>query len=792
MKFTTQWLRKFVNPDMGTQALCELLTRAGIEFETLSKAGPSMLKEVFIARIQSIEKHQWKPQLYVCQVATNNQHTWQIICGASNIYEGMKAPLVLAGSKLDKHTIDKTTIKGVTSQGMLCSEKELSLSDDNERLMTLPDNAPIGRSLFDYLELADDCIEVDLTPNRSDCLSIYGLAREVAALTNTPLTHHDIEPPLKAHNNNPTIKLSDASICPRYAGMLVKNLDPKAQTPLYIREKLRRVGLRSVSPCVDITNYVLMEIGQPLHAFDHDKLKGSITVRYAQPNETMTLLDETKINLDCHDIVVADEQKPIALAGVMGAKNSAIDENTRNILLESAHFPPLAMAGKARKHGLNTDASHRFERGVDPFLCHKGINQAAQLLYTISNGECGPVNDRIIDNNLYSRPTIEIDQKTITRILGITIDENKITDYLDRLSLNPVGIDKGKWRISVPSWRFDLNIKEDVVEEIARIYGYANIPLTYPSSQLPHIQVSDDKLSLDRIKQCLVDRGFYETINYSFIDQSLANWFDNQNPLALANPIAQDMGVMRQGLVPGLLKTFQTNLNRQSSRIRLFEEGLCFQGDQTENLLQRSHIAGLAYGYKHPLNWRSNDHVDFFDVKSDVEALLWDDQKRIIFEPLSTCAGLHPGQSATIYIEGEYAGFIGTIHPNLIKWLQLKTYPPFVFELLYDKISQQSVPTFSPISKYPAIARDLAIIVDDHISSRELINTVYKAQQSILKSVKIFDIYQGDQLSHKQKSVALNLIFQSSSKTLTEQEIHKVLDKIINDLKMKVGAKLRE
>ncbi|WP_116964179.1 phenylalanine--tRNA ligase subunit beta [Fastidiosibacter lacustris] len=793
MKFSHQWLSNYLDESPTVSVLKEKLTTAGLEVDSIEAVAPPF-SGVVVAEIKSIEKHRAADKLNICQVDIGEDELLTIVCGAGNVYAGMKAPLAKIGARLPgDFKIKKSELRGQESFGMLCSEKELGISEESEGLMDLPIDAPIGIDIRQYLQLDDDVIEVDLTPNRADCLSVYGIAREVSALTSSKLIKLPVVELQATQKASKTIISQASTLCPRYFGRMIKSVNTKATTPLWMKERLRRSGLRSISVIVDITNYVLLELGQPMHAFDADKLTGSVYTRMAKEGEKIILLDETEVTLKSNTLVIADDNKVLAIAGVMGGLYSSVTENSKTIFLESAYFTPEAIAGKARQYGLHTDSSHRFERGVDPNLCAYAIDYATYLILDIAGGEIEDlaVADHYVDEN----KIITLRLSKINSILGMNFETSYVEQILQSLniSINKLSQDANEtlWQVIPPSYRFDIAIEEDLIEEVGRIYGYQNLPMSLPEVSLIQQQVSEQVVALNRLKIVLVDRGYHEVVNYSFIDPKLDALFFNQAGLTLQNPISQDMSVMRQGLIPGLVSTFKFNLNRQQSRIRIFEEGVCFQ--PAEQLAHEYlHFAGLAYGNINPLNWQETTLADFYSVKADVEALLQLNKKSINYVTCEDIDWLHPGQSAYIYQNGEQVGVIGILHPNIMKVMQIKGKSPVVFELQTSKISNRDIAKFMAISKYPAVSRDIAVIVDRNTTAQRLIDAVNKANVSHLNQVDLFDIYQGESLPEDKKSVALNLIFQDNTQTLTDEMMNEAITKILTSLKTHVDASLRE
>ncbi|WP_151192660.1 phenylalanine--tRNA ligase subunit beta [Cysteiniphilum sp. JM-1] len=793
MKFSHRWLENYLDKNLEVNTLSEKLTAAGLEVDSIEAVALDFT-QVVVGQIKKIDKHPDADKLNVCEVDVGDDELVTIVCGAPNVYAGMKAPVAKIGACLPgDFKIKKSKLRGQPSYGMMCSQKELGLSDESEGLMDLPVDAPVGVDIREYLQLDDHIVEVDLTPNRADCLSVYGVAREVAALTDAKLKPLDEIKLNLVKGVQKQVVSAVSEACPRYFGRMIYNIDAKAQTPLWMKERLRRSGLRSISAIVDITNYVLLELGQPLHAFDADKVGSTVYARMAKENEKITLLDETEVTLKSNTLVIADEHKALAIAGVMGGLDSSVTDNTQNIFLESAYFAPKAIAGKARQYGLHTDSSHRFERGVDPKLCQYAIDYAARLIVDIAGGEVSEV----VKADHYNETTTQIPLRLnkLNSILGMDFSAAFVEDVLTALNitLEPVNdaCNEIKWLATAPSYRFDMAIEEDLIEEVGRVYGYQNLPMTLPEVTLSQQQVSEHIITLSALKNTLINRGYHEVINYSFIDPKLDELFFDTAGLALQKPISQDMSVMRQGLIPGLVSTFKANLNRQQSRIRIFEEGVCFQPAETL-AHEYSHLAGLVYGDINPLNWQEKTASDFYSVKADAEALLQLNKKSVNYVACEDIDWLHPGQSAYIYQNGEKVGVIGVLHPSVMKVLQIKGKSPVVFELQTSKISNKDVAKFMAISKYPSVSRDIAVIVDCNISAQSLIDAVNKADVNLLNQVDLFDVYQGENLPENKKSIALNLTFQDNTQTLTDELMNDAMAKILKSLKENTDASLRE
>ncbi|WP_226648096.1 phenylalanine--tRNA ligase subunit beta [Microbulbifer variabilis] len=791
MKISNSWLREWVIPGLTTQELADQITMAGLEVDGIEKVAGDF-SGVVVGEIIACEQHPDADKLRVCKVAGHPDGEMQVVCGAPNARVGIKIPFALVGAKLPgDFKIKKAKLRGVESFGMLCAQTELELGEDNDGIWELPEDAPTGADLREYLQLDDETIEVDLTPNRSDCLGVAGIAREVGVLNRCSVQGPEIAPvPQQIDESLPVTLLAEAA-CPRYVGRIIRNIDIKAQTPLWMKERLRRSGLRSIDPVVDVTNYVLLELGQPMHAFDLEKLSGGIKVRMAEHGEELTLLDGQEVKLQEGTLVIADEEKPLAMAGIMGGLDSSVTEGTQHIFLESAFFSPLAIAGKARSYGLHTDSSHRFERGVDYRLQEKAVERATQLLLDIVGGEPGPVHLRELIETMPAERHITLRRARVEQGLGIQLADDEIIDILTRLGLEKIDQNAEGWTFLAPSFRFDIAIEADLLEELARIYGYNRIPSESFTAELEIDPRPESTIAQDSLEQTLLSRGYYEAITFSFIDSDSAALFDPEaDPVALQNPISAELAVMRTTLLPGLCKALQYNLNRQQNRVRLFETGLRFVPGA--ELHQEQMIAGLAYGNRFAENWTgSKDSVDFFDVKADVEALL---ARTGVADEFRFVAGqhpaLHPGQTAKILRGDREVGVIGALHPQLQKKLDLAK-PAFVFELSLEAIGDGKAPAFRPLSKFPEVRRDLALLIDADVPAASLVEAATEAAGETLTDLKIFDVYQGKGIDLNRKSVALGLTFQHSSRTLNDEEINAALDAVVGKLEQKYNASLR-
>lgn len=791
MKISTKWLREWVSVEATTNELADRLTMAGLEVEGISPAAPEF-SGVIVAEIVSCEQHPDADRLRVCTVATGSD-TLQIVCGADNARVGLKAPLATVGAVLPgDFKIRRSKLRGVESHGMLCSAKELGLSEDASGLMALSSTAPVGTDLRDWLQLDDDIIEVDLTPNRSDCLSMRGVAREVAALFDRPFVEQDTAPVSATIDEQPDIRLEAGQACPRYLGRIVRGIDASAESPVWLQERLRRAGLRSLSAVVDITNYVMLELGQPMHAFDLSRVQGGLVVRFAQAGETLDLLNGQAVTLQDDTLVIADHAQALAMAGIMGGEASGVADDSVDILLESAFFATDELAGRARQYGLHTDSSHRFERGVDPELARRAMERATQLILQIVGGSAGPVVEVSEPSALPARPEIHLRKARISHVLGVEIAPAEVEDILDRLGLQVEAVADG-WRVGVPSFRFDLSIEVDLIEELARIWGYDRIPARRPAQPVVMGSQPESRITQRRLRELLVDRDYQEAITYSFIEPGMQRLFDPEHtPLALANPLSSELSVMRTSLWPGLINAVLYNQNRQQTHMRLFEIGLRFRGELSA-LEQERMLAGVASGQRYPEQWGAESApLDFYDVKGDVEALLELTGTPDQFEFRAAAhPALHPGQSAQIWRDDELVGWLGAVHPQLEKELDLDG-RTFVFELLLDRVRTRQTPAFTALSRFPSIRRDLAVLVAGDLDARAVQESIRGAAGSLLRDVFVFDVYRGKGIPEGKKSLAMGLILQDSSRTLVDRDVDEIIDRTVTQLKQEFGAVLRE
>jgi phenylalanyl-tRNA synthetase beta chain len=791
MQVSEAWLRELINPPVSTEELVQQLTMAGLEVDALQPVA-AKFSGVVVGEVISTAQHPNADKLKVCQVNVGQAEALQIVCGASNVRPGLKIPAALIGAVLPSDfKIKESKLRGELSYGMLCSEKELGLATSSDGLMELPADAPVGVDIREYLTLNDYVIELGLTPNRADCLSVEGVAREVAVLNQLAYQEVAIEPVVISHQDTLDIKIESPDACPVYLGRLIKNIDPNAVTPQWMQERLRRGGVRSLSPVVDVTNYVLLELGQPLHAFDAAKLSAPIVVRSSQQAESLSLLNDQTIELDGEVLVIADQKQALAFAGVMGGNASAVSDQTRDIFLECAFFNPISIAGKARKFGLHTDSSHRFERGVDFTLQQRAIERATQLIVEIAGGIVGPINAAVSPEHLPSRQPVKLRELSIQKILGITLNYQEVTKLFQGLGMQVAESSEG-WEITPPGFRFDIAIEADLLEEIGRIVGYNNLPSSSLLMRSELGKAPEAQLGLERLQDSLVDRGYQEAITYSFVDEAMQNAVAPDDEfIRIQNPISSELAIMRTTLWCGLLNAALYNINRQQTRVRLFETGLRFIRHQGETVQQKM-LAGLALGALNPEQWgEKNRNIDFFDVKADVEALLSLSALEMSFRTASHPA-LHPGQTAEIVdASGNVVGLIGMLHPNLEKQLGFDS-PVYLFEIAQSDILQRTVPRFSVLSKFPSVRRDMALLVKQQVSAGEIVACIKTAREAAVRDIAIFDVYQGKGIEEGFKSVALSLVLQDFNQTLTDSEIDAIFRRLLEKLTAELNARLRD
>jgi len=790
MKFSEKWLREFVNPDVDTESLMHQLTMAGLEVDGIEPACPEF-DGLVVAEVRTVSKHPDADKLQICEVDCGDKELLTIVCGAANVRQGMRTVLAKIGGSLPGvDELKAVSLKGVTSFGMLCSAKEIGLTDDHDGIMELSENEPIGMQLTEVIESNDNIIEISLTPNRGDCLSIAGIAREVAVFNQLDFSVPEVKiNDIKASAFR-SVRLSAVNACPKYLGRVVENVDTAVKSPLWLSEKLRRSGIRSINIVVDITNFVMLELGQPMHAFDNDILQGEIEVRLPKSGEKIKLLDESEIELKSGTLIITDETGPLAMAGVMGGFDSAVSTTTQNIFLESAFFTPVTISGEARQYGLHTDSSHRFERGVDPELQSKAIERATELIIDMCGGQAGPIVEALSEDELPKNTEVILRESQIKRILGIELDSQFVTDTFTNLEIQ-CNYNEKQWVTVAPSHRFDINIEVDLIEELARIYSYDAIPVSAPNNKLKMRPSNENQETIKRIREVLVNNDYHEVITYSFIDPKLNNLMSYKNNLLLSNPIAPELSEMRTSLLPGLLNTLQYNIKRQQERLRIFETGLVF--NNKEDLKQEPHLAGLIYGNINEKQWgKENILCDFYDLKCDIESFIYSliGASEIEMKP-SASNILHPGQAVDVFIKGINAGCFGRLHPKICADIDLPD-NIYLFEFSIKNILKQEKTRYKPISKYPSVKRDISIVVDEKILLEDILKCARNDGTDLLTNLELFDVYQGEGIEKEKKSLALGLTFQATSSTLKDEEVEAIMEKVVDSLNNNFGAKLRE
>ncbi|QYJ73758.1 phenylalanine--tRNA ligase subunit beta [Shewanella sp. FJAT-52076] len=795
MKFSESWLREWVNPAISREDLSHQITMAGLEVDGVDAVAADF-SGVFVGEVVECGQHPDADKLRVTKVNVGGDTLLDIVCGAPNCRLGLKVAVATVGAVLPgDFKIKKAKLRGQPSEGMLCSYSELGIDIESDGIIELPLDAPIGTDIREYLDLNDAVIDVDLTSNRADCLGMAGLAREVGVLNRAEVTEPSWAPVTASIADTIDIQLSAPAACPRYLGRIVRNVNVKAPTPEWMKEKLRRSGIRSIDPIVDITNYVLIEFGQPMHAFDLAKIDGKIEVRLGNGEEKLTLLDGSEITVPSDTLVIADNTKPLALAGVFGGEFSGVGETTQDILLECAFFAPLAIMGKARKLGLHTDSSHRFERGVDPELQHKVIDRATRLVLDICGGEAGTVVEAKSDEHLPKAKEILLRRSKLDKILGHHVPDSDVVEILTRLGF-AVTAGEGEWQVTTATYRFDMAIEEDLIEEVARIYGYNNIPNKAPMAHLRMSTHQEADICLKKVRSLLVARGFQEAVTYSFVDPKLQQLVHpGEQAMILPNPISSEMSAMRLSMFTGLLTAVGYNQARQQGRVRLFETGLRFVPDANaeSDVRQQPMLGAVIAGLQNEEHWSMESKtVDFFDLKGDLEAIIGLTVSGSEFSfRRATHSALHPGQCAEILRNDRVIGYIGAVHPSLEKPFGLNG-KTIVFELELDALLHAKLPEAQVISKFPANRRDIALVVDESVAAADVIKVIRKVGENQLVGVNLFDVYQGKGVEPGKKSLAIALTLQDNTRTLEEKEIAEAVDTVVSALKSEFNASLRD
>ena len=791
MKFSENWLRELVSIKADRDELCHKLTMAGLEVEGVEPIG-SALEGVVVAEITECEPHPNADKLRVCKVSIGTDETVQIVCGAPNARAGLKAPLATVGTVMPGGMqIKKAALRGVDSFGMLCSAKELGIDADASGLLELPADATVGKPLAEYLHLPDAAIEIKLTPNRPDCLSVQGVARDVAAIFGVPAAVPAIAPIVAATTHERKVELQAGADCPRYCGRLIEGLDADARTPFWMAERLRRSGLRPISLLVDVTNYVLLEMGQPLHAFDAATLAATIGVRRARAGERLKLLDESEVGLDPEFLVITDADKPIALAGIMGGYETRVTDATRDVFLEAAHFTPTAISGRARRLGMHTDASHRFERGVDPELPRRALERATQLIVEFGGGKPGPISEATLAQFLTPPAAVALRRARLARVLGIEVADAEVVRILSALGMRVETTAQG-WSATPPSWRFDIAIEEDLVEEVARVHGYEKIPTTMPAGEIRVAEPTETRVDEATLRRQLAARDYREAITYAFLDADLLKrWQLDAGAIALANPLAADLGTMRTSLLPGLVSALIANRRRQQERVRLFEIGRVFR-QGADGPVETVRIAGVVCGQADELQWAAEKRiVDFYDLKGDAESLFaLTGNARAFHVAPSTAMWLHPGRSATVLRDNVVVGSLGALHPRLLKELDFEA-DVYAFEFELDALVARSVPRGAAVARFPSVRRDLSFELPENVSYATVEAAVRHAVGSALHEIFVFDRYSGPNLAQGVKSVAIGLILQDDSRTLTDADADHSVGLAVAALERDCQARLR-
>ena len=792
MIFSESWLREFVDPGMSTAELVETLTMAGLEVDNVTSAA-SQFSGVVVGRVESAEQHPDADKLSVCRV-TDGVTDYQVVCGAPNVRPGLLVPFAKVGAVLEggekPFKIKAAKLRGVESNGMLCSAEELGLAESSDGLLELPETLALGEDIRVVLDLDDKLIELDLTPNRGDCLGMIGLAREVGVLARAPV--NELEFPAVEITTQRSIPVATAApdACSTYLGRVIENINIEAPSPYWLQERLRRSGLRSIDPVVDVTNLMLLELGHPMHAFDADKLQGTVTARFASDGEKLTLLDDRDVVLDSQTLLIADDAQALAMAGIMGGLSSSVTRDTKSIFLECAFFSPLAIAGKARSYGMHTDASHRYERGVDSALQARALDRATALLLEIVGGNAGPVS--VATGNSPESRQVRLTFSNVKRLLGVEIPRAECLDILSRLGLVEATSDTESCVFTVPSFRFDISIEADLIEEIARVFGYNNLPETLGMGAQRLPKIAESVRPVSALKRILVAEGYQEAINYSFIDPDLAkNVYPESQTVLLQNPLSAEMSVMRPSVLPGLLSTLSYNLNRQRERVRLFEEGLVFER-RDGAITQTRKLAGLVYGSLNPVSWNQpKQAVDFYDIKGAVESLLNLGLGTGAYEFVKgEHSALHPGQCAEVRLKGEPIGFVGALHPRLQRHFGFPS-KAYLFELDTAALVEGRLPAASALSRYPEVSRDLAVVVSAGIAAGDLASCIRVNAGDDLTELTTFDVYEGPGVGAGRKSIAFGLTWQHPSRTLSDEEISAIIAKCIKALESEFNAELR-
>jgi phenylalanyl-tRNA synthetase beta chain len=792
MKISEMWLREWADPDLDTTRLTEQLTMLGLEVDSVEPVSEG-LAGVVVGQVTDVRPHPEADRLSLCQVDIGEAGSISVVCGAPNVRLRGRYPTALVGAALPGELhIAETDIRGETSEGMLCSAAELGLAESSAGILELGPEAELGTPVDAFLGLDDHIIDVDLTPNRADCFCVVGIARDLAAAQQLDYQEPEFAAVLPTVEDSIHIELADPAGCSRFAGRVIRDIDPDAQTPLWMREKLRRSGLRPIHPVVDVTNYVMVELGQPMHAYDLERLDGGIVVRRGRAGEGLTLLDEQRIDLADELLVITDDSGPIGLAGIMGGHSTAVSAGSRHIFLEAAFFAPEAIAGRARRFGLHTDASLRFERGVDPANPSRAIERATALLLGITGGTPGPVIDTVARRSLPSRPAVRLRRRRLDQVLGTTVPESEVLRIFRGLQMS-IEEDQDAWLVTPPMARFDIGMEADLIEEVARLFGYGSIPETPGELTSQLGAMTEQRVSVERMSIALVDRGYQEAITYSFIEPQLEQLLSGHaDHIDLQNPISAEFAVMRNSLWPGLLQAARWNLSRQNHRVRIFESGVRFLG-QDADIIEEEVISALAIGGLEPEQWGIDSRsADLFDIKADLEALISLTGRSDKFEyRAASHPALRPGRAAEVVRSQRVVGWLGELHPAIAKQLDLPA-APVLFELAIEAAMSARPPAYEGISRFPAVRRDIAVVVPRAVPAAELDDAVREAAGACLRETVMFDVYTGDKIETGSKSVALGLILQDTSRTLTDAEVDGVMVAVIERLSRDFNATIRE
>ncbi len=793
MIISEQWLRDWVRVDLNAQEIADCLTNAGLEVDAVESAGGS-IEKLLVGKVLEVEKHPDADRLSVTKVDIGTE-VLDIVCGASNVRIDLMVAVATVGAKLPNGLkIKKAKVRGVPSMGMLCSASELGLEEESDGLIELNADAEIGQRVDEYLKLDDNLIDIDLTPNRGDCLSVQGIARELKVLADGEYQEQQPQAIHASTQRSVEVELNDNVNCPRYLARVITDINASAKTPIWMQECLRRSGIRPISSVVDITNYVMLELGQPMHAFDLAKLSEKIIVRQSIDGEKIKLLDDSEAKLDAETLVIADAKGAIAIAGVMGGYDSAIGDDTQDIVLEAAHFTRASASGKARRYGLHTESSHRFERGVDPQLPPVAIERATELVLEICGGQAGQITEQKNAQGLATKPEVSIRLDRLKSLLGMELEGAEVDGILNRIA-DSVVREGDTWSVTPPSYRFDIEREADLVEEVARVKGYDNIPTAMPRIAPRSNAASESAVGLRQVRNSFVARDYREAITYSFIDADLHKLFSDEAPVKLANPLADNMAVMRTSLLPGLMSALQFNANRQHSRIRLFETGATYHKTE-KGYVERQTVAGVVSGLQSPPQWgiEAAQKVDFFDVKADLAAVLsLTGQGNDITFSKANHLPMHPGQLARVskQLDGQEftLGYLGRLHPNIEKYFSVGQV--FAFELDLDKSLSAKLPAFKTVSRFPNVKRDLSLLVDEAVPVSALLDSVRRSVGAALVKAEIFDLYKGEGVANGQKSVSLSVVLQHADATLTDEESEAIIERALLALGNDLGATLR-